>query len=146
MVNKRANFVWTLVTGVICVAGGLYAFLNPIIAGLAIAVLLGIIFLLQGISTLELGIHMPHEKKEKKPEQPRKPKTEKQPKPKKQKRPEAPKPPKSMQAPQQQAKQAKQPLKAEKAPEAKPKLMPSDRERKAPAKNTKKSEKNIRKQ
>lgn len=61
--NKRSNFVWTLVTGLICAAGGLYAFLNPIIAGLAIAILLGIMFVLQGISTLELGIHMPHEKK-----------------------------------------------------------------------------------
>lgn len=61
--NKRANFAWTLVIGLLCVFGGLYAFLNPIIAGLAIAILLGILFLLQGISTLELGIHMPHEKK-----------------------------------------------------------------------------------
>lgn len=64
--NKKANFVWTLIIGLLCGAGGLCAFLNPVIAGLAIAVLLGILFVLQGISTLELGIHMPHEKKEKK--------------------------------------------------------------------------------
>lgn len=61
--NKKANFIWTLITGLLCALGGLYAFLNPIIAGLAIAVLLGIMFVVQGISTLELGIHMPHEKK-----------------------------------------------------------------------------------
>ncbi|MCQ4636353.1 DUF308 domain-containing protein [Anaerovorax odorimutans] len=65
--NKKLNFAWTLITGVLCVLGGIYAFLDPIIAGLAIAVLLGILFVLQGISTLELGIHMPHEKKVKKP-------------------------------------------------------------------------------
>ena len=75
--NKRTNFAWTLITGVLCILGGLYAFLNPIIAGLAIAVLLGIMFLLQGISTLELGIHMPHEKKVKKPKTGKKRKTEK---------------------------------------------------------------------
>lgn len=61
--NKKINFIWTLITGLLCALGGLYAFLNPIIAGLAIAVLLGIMFVVQGVSTLELGIHMPHEKK-----------------------------------------------------------------------------------
>lgn len=65
--NKKANFIWTLIIGLLCGLGGLYAFLNSVIAGLAIAMLLGILFILQGISTLELGIHMPHEKKEKKP-------------------------------------------------------------------------------
>ncbi len=64
--NKKSNFAWTLITGLLCAFGGLYAFLDPIIAGLAIAVLLGIMFVVQGISTLELGIHMPNEKKMKK--------------------------------------------------------------------------------
>jgi len=62
---KKANFVWTMVTGVLCIVTGLYAFLNPLIANLNIAVLLGLMFMIQGICTLELGIHMPHEKKEK---------------------------------------------------------------------------------
>lgn len=75
--NKTSNFVWTLITGVLCILGGLYAFLNPIIAGLAIAILLGVMFMLQGISTLELGIHMPHEKKVKKPKSREKAKKEK---------------------------------------------------------------------
>lgn len=62
--QKRTNFLWTMLTGALCVVGGIYAFINPLIAGgLAIAVLLGILFLLQGISVLELGIHMPHEKR-----------------------------------------------------------------------------------
>lgn len=66
-INKKSNFISTLITGLSCCFGGLYAFLNPYFANLAIAILLGIMFLLQGISMLELGIHMPHEKKEKKP-------------------------------------------------------------------------------
>ncbi len=63
--SKKANFIWTMSTGVICIVSGLYAFINPIISGLSIAVLLGFLFMIQGICTLELGIHMPHEKKEK---------------------------------------------------------------------------------
>lgn len=85
LTNKKANFIWTMVTGLVCVVGGLYAFLNPIIAGLPIAILLGILFVLQGISTLELGIHMPHEKKETGPrKQPKRPEAPSQPKPAKQ--------------------------------------------------------------
>lgn len=63
--NKKGNFVWTFATGILCVVGGMYAFFNPILAGIAIAILLGALFVLQGISVLELGIHMPHEKKKK---------------------------------------------------------------------------------
>ena len=64
--SKRANFIWAMLTGIIGTLSGLYAFLNPYIANLSIAVLLGFLFMIQGICTLELGIHMPHEKKEKK--------------------------------------------------------------------------------
>lgn len=63
--NKKANFIATLLIGFLCVIGGLYAFLNPDLGNIPIAVLLGIMFFLQGISMLELGIHMPHEKKDK---------------------------------------------------------------------------------
>ena len=63
--SKKANFIWTMATGVLCIVTGLYAFLNPLIANLNIAVLLGLLFMIQGICTMELGIHMPHEKKEK---------------------------------------------------------------------------------
>lgn len=62
-INKKANFISTLIIGLLCAIGGLYGFLNPNLGNLPIAVLLGIMFLLQGISMLELGIHMPHEKK-----------------------------------------------------------------------------------
>ena len=62
-VQKRSNFWWTMATGALCMAGGLYAFFDPELGNLTIAVLLGILLVLQGISVLELGIHMPHEKK-----------------------------------------------------------------------------------
>lgn len=63
--TKKANFVWTMITGLLCMVTGLYAFLNPLTANLNIAVLLGLLFIIQGVCTMELGIHMPHEKKEK---------------------------------------------------------------------------------
>lgn len=63
--TKKRNFVWTMLTGLLCILTGLYAFLNPFTANLSIAVLLGLLFMIQGVCTMELGIHMPHEKKEK---------------------------------------------------------------------------------
>lgn len=62
--KKTSNFVWTMMIGILGVICGIYAFINPVIGNLPIAVLLGIIFLMQGIGILELGIHMPHEKKD----------------------------------------------------------------------------------
>ena len=62
--SKKKNFFWTMATGLICILTGLYAFINPLIANVSIAVLLGILFMIQGVCTMELGIHMPHEKKE----------------------------------------------------------------------------------
>lgn len=64
--KKKRNFLWTLIIGIICVLGGLYAFVSLNTVGMPIAPLLALLFLLQGVSILELGIHMPHEKKEKK--------------------------------------------------------------------------------
>jgi uncharacterized membrane protein HdeD (DUF308 family) len=58
--NKIRNFYWTLGTGIVNTVAGVYAFYNPTLLQLPLATLLGIFFVLQGISTLELGIHMPH--------------------------------------------------------------------------------------
>ena len=63
--KKKSNFIWTMLIGLIGIFIGIYAFVNPMTANLPIAILLGIIFFVQGIGFLELGIHMPHEKKEK---------------------------------------------------------------------------------
>lgn len=65
--KKKLNFIWTMLIGLIGIFIGIYAFVNPMTANLPIAILLGIIFFVQGIGFLELGIHMPHEKKEDKP-------------------------------------------------------------------------------
>jgi len=61
--EKKENHYWTMGTGIICTAAGAYAFVNPVLAGLGAVMLLGIYFVLQGVSALELGIHMPHRKK-----------------------------------------------------------------------------------
>lgn len=62
--KKTSNFLWTMIIGILGIICGIYAFVNPMTGNLPIAVLLGIIFLMQGIGILELGIHMPHEKKD----------------------------------------------------------------------------------
>lgn len=61
--KKAANFYWTLGTGALNTAAGIYAFYNTSLFQLPLATLLGGFFVLQGISTLELGVHMPHRNK-----------------------------------------------------------------------------------
>jgi uncharacterized membrane protein HdeD (DUF308 family) len=58
--KKSANFYWTLGTGILNTVAGIYGFYNESIFQLPLATLLGGFFVLQGISTLELGVHMPH--------------------------------------------------------------------------------------
>lgn len=58
--SKARNYYWTLGTGIVNTAAGIYAFYNANLFQLPLATLLGVFFVLQGISTLELGIHMPH--------------------------------------------------------------------------------------
>lgn len=58
--KKSANFYWTLGTGILNTVAGIYAFYNESIFQLPLATLLGGFFVLQGISMLELGVHMPH--------------------------------------------------------------------------------------
>lgn len=58
--TKSGNFYWTFGTGVLNTVAGVYAFYNDILFQLPLAILLGGFFVLQGISTLELGVHMPH--------------------------------------------------------------------------------------
>lgn len=60
---EEPNWGWTLGFGILGVLGGLYAFLNPIALGLAVIVLLGVFFIIQGANVLVLGINMPHKRK-----------------------------------------------------------------------------------
>lgn len=62
-VGKARNYYWTMGTGIINAAAGIYAFYNANAFQFPVATLLGGFFVLQGISTLELGIHMPHSHK-----------------------------------------------------------------------------------
>ena len=61
--KKRFNFRITMFTGVLTVFVGLFGFINPLVIWMTTAVLLGIFLVMQGINIIELGIHMPHEKK-----------------------------------------------------------------------------------
>lgn len=61
--KKTVNFYWTAGTGLLNTAAGIYAFYNASLFQLPLATLLGGFFVLQGISALELGIHMPHQHK-----------------------------------------------------------------------------------
>lgn len=60
---KSANFYWTLGTGILNTIAGIYAFYNESLFQLPLATLLGGFFVLQGVSALELGVHMPHRNK-----------------------------------------------------------------------------------
>lgn len=54
---------WTLILGILSLLVGLYGFVHPLVAGLALAMLLAIFFIMQGINTIALGVAMPSSKK-----------------------------------------------------------------------------------
>ena len=61
--KKRSNFRTTMITGVVTLVIGIFGFINPLVIWMTTAVLLGMFLVMQGINIIELGIHMPHEKK-----------------------------------------------------------------------------------
>ncbi len=61
--RKLSNFRTTMITGILTVLVGLFGFINPLVQWMTTAVLLGIFLVMQGVNIIELGIHMPHEKK-----------------------------------------------------------------------------------
>ncbi len=52
-----------MITGILTVLVGLFGFINPLVQWMTTAVLLGIFLVMQGVNVIELGIHIPHEKK-----------------------------------------------------------------------------------
>ena len=58
--KKKSNFWWTFGTGFICILAGLLGFFNTVTLNLAVGELIGIFFIIQSVTTLELGFHMPH--------------------------------------------------------------------------------------
>lgn len=61
--KKNVNFKTTLITGILTVIVGLFGFINPLVKWLSTVILLGLFMIMQGVNIIELGIHMPHEKK-----------------------------------------------------------------------------------
>lgn len=61
--KKRSNFRATLITGILTVLIGLFGFINPLVKWLSVIILLGIFMVMQGVNIMEIGIHMPHERK-----------------------------------------------------------------------------------
>ncbi len=62
--RKLSNFRVTIITGVLTVMVGIFGFINPLVIWMTTAVLVGMYLVMQGINIIELGIHMPHEKKD----------------------------------------------------------------------------------
>lgn len=60
--KKKSNFWWTIGTGLVCMLAGVFGFFNSIALNMAVGELLGIFFIIQAITTLEIGFHMPHAK------------------------------------------------------------------------------------
>lgn len=49
---------WFLAPGMISIFAGIYAFLNPVLAGLLVVMLVGIFFVIQGVNVLITGINI----------------------------------------------------------------------------------------
>ena len=61
--KKKNNFRTTMLTGILTVIIGIFGFINPLVMWLSTVILLGMFMVIQGVNIIELGIHMPHEKK-----------------------------------------------------------------------------------
>lgn len=61
--RKKNNFRTTMLTGILTVIIGIFGFINPLVMWLSTVILLGMFMVIQGVNIIELGIHMPHEKK-----------------------------------------------------------------------------------
>ncbi len=56
-VKKAKVWSFSLVFGCLSVIGGIYAFLNPILANIQMPILIGLFFLIQGLNTITTGLH-----------------------------------------------------------------------------------------
>lgn len=60
------SWKWGLLWGIISVVTGMGSFVRPIVAAVALSMVLGAFFLLQGINVIVLGMHMKRIRKDKK--------------------------------------------------------------------------------
>jgi membrane protein HdeD len=58
--KEKDSRIWSfsLIFGALSVLGGIYAFVNPVMANLAMPILIGIFFLIQGLNTITTGLYM----------------------------------------------------------------------------------------
>lgn len=66
---KTPGWLWGLLAGALCVLAGVYAFIDPLIAGLAMVVLLGVFFILQGVNMVIVGLQMKAPRRAETPEE-----------------------------------------------------------------------------
>ena len=57
--KESKTWIWILGLGIISTLAGIYAFFNPILAGITVVMLIAISFLLQGINVIITGVEMP---------------------------------------------------------------------------------------
>lgn len=56
--SGRAELLWVLILGLIGVAAGLYAFFNTVLFAFSVVMLVGILFVVQGVNVLLFGINL----------------------------------------------------------------------------------------
>lgn len=56
--SGRAELIWILLLGLIGVAAGLYAFFNTVLFAFSVVMLVGILFVVQGVNVLLFGINL----------------------------------------------------------------------------------------
>lgn len=61
---KPGNFRAAFITGLVTTVLGILGFVNPFVTYVSVIILLGIFLVMQGINSVELGLHMPHDRKE----------------------------------------------------------------------------------
>ena len=61
--QENKSWSWTMGLGLICTLSGIYSFFNFNAGGIALGILIGIFFLMQGTNVLIFGISLPHVKR-----------------------------------------------------------------------------------
>ncbi|MDD4200611.1 MAG: DUF308 domain-containing protein [Eubacteriales bacterium] len=61
---KPGNFMAASITGIITISVGILGFINPLVTYVSVIILLGVFLIIQGVNSIELGLHMPHDKKD----------------------------------------------------------------------------------
>ncbi len=55
---KKKGWYWPGGFGLLSLAAGIFTFVNPLVAGITVMMIIGILFVIQGANVLTLGVHM----------------------------------------------------------------------------------------